>query len=138
MNNPIVNELIPIKNSLKQSVKFQQISDLILEKIKVIPNILDHKTNIELINLICNIIEYFCKKKYKIDKANLLLYTLKRVIPTLTSDEEEVIKNTIEYLHDNKLILSISTFKYSMTYLKNFFLKKAPVPASSPNSSPIS
>lgn len=132
MNNPIVNELIPIKNSLKQSVKFQQISDMILEKIKVIPNIIEHRTNIELINLICNIIEYFCKKKYKIDKCNLLIYTLKRVITTLTSDEEEIIKNTIEYLHANKLILSISTFKYSITYLKNFFLKKTQTP-SSPN-----
>jgi len=123
-NDVVLNQLIPIKNDLKQSVKFQQISDRILKKIEVIPNLNEFKTSIELINLMCNIIEYLCKKKYKIDKANLLVFTLKRVIPNISEDDIENIKKTIQYLHDNNLIISISTLKYSLAYLKNFFLKK--------------
>jgi len=132
MKNKIALQLIPIKNTLKQSVRFQQISDLVLEGIKIIPNISEHKINLELIELICNIIETFCKKTYKLDKLNLFFYTLKRIDPSLTSDEEDKIKNDIEYLHNNGIIKAISNSQYSTAYIKNFFLKQSPTPSQAP------
>lgn len=117
-----LNILVPLKNSLKQSVKFQQISDVIVEKLKLI-NIDGNKHSIELINFIANLIEYLVKHKYKINKENLLIFSLKRVVE-LSSEDEDIIRNTIQYLHDNKLILKVSKIKYILEYSKNLIKKQ--------------
>ena len=99
--------LVPLKNSLKQTVKFQQISDKILELLKVVPDIESLKHSNELIQYICNLIELYSKKKYKINKKNLLLFTMNRVL-TLTEEDMNTIKSTVQYLHENKPIKKIT------------------------------
>lgn len=116
-------QLVPLRNSLKQSVKFQQISDIILERLKVVPDIEAQKLSLELISFICNLIEYFAKHKYKINKESLLLFTLKRVV-SLTDEEEKVIKDGILYLHSNKLIKGISKLGYLLEYGKTALKKR--------------
>lgn len=116
-------QLIPLKNSLKSSVKFSKISDVILERIKDIPDIEAQKLSLELISFVCNLIEYHTKHKYKLNKENLLLFTLKRVV-SLSPEEESVIKNCIEYLHTNKLIKSVTKVSYVSQYLKNALKKR--------------
>lgn len=119
-----LNKMVPLKHSLKTSVKFQSISNEIVEKLKLIGDIDGNsKLSIELINFICNIIEYLVKHKYRINKENLLIFSLKRVVE-LTSEEEEIIKNTIKYLHDNKLILKVTKLKYLLEYSKNLIKSK--------------
>lgn len=117
-----LKQLVPLKNSLQQSSKFQQISDLILCRIKDIPNLSDHKTNNELIVFICNLIENLVKKKYNLNKLELLLFTLKRSVE-LSPDEEQIVKASVEFLHVNKLIKKISSVSQINQYLKKFFLK---------------
>lgn len=115
--------LVPLKNSLKASVKFQAISDVIVERIKLIPDLEAQKLSLELISFICNMIEYHAKHKYKLNKENLLLFTLKRVV-SLTEEEEKVVKDGINYLHTNKLIKSVSKFTYALEYGKNVLKKR--------------
>lgn len=115
--------LVPLKNSLKQSVKFQSISDAIVERLKQVPDLEAQKLSLELISFICNLIEYYSKHKYKINKENLLLFTLKRVV-SLSEEEERVIKDAITYLHTNKLIKSVSKLTYLLEYSKNALKKK--------------
>ena len=115
--------LIPLRNNLKASVKFQQISDIILERIKTIPDIETQKLSMELISFVCNLIEYYTKHKYKINKENLLLFTLKRLV-SLSAEEEVVIKNVIEYLHINKLIKSVGRLNYLIEYGKTALKKR--------------
>jgi hypothetical protein len=116
-------QLIPLKNSLKQSAKFQQISDIILERLKVVPDLETQKLSLELISFICNLIEYYAKHKYKINKEGLFLFTIKRVV-SLSEEEEKLIKDGISYLHTNKLIKSVSKLSYISHYLKNKLKKQ--------------
>ncbi len=117
-----LKQLVPLKNSLQQSSKFQQISDLILCRVKDIPNLQEHRLNNELIVLICNLIENLVKKKYNLNKLELLLFTLKRAVE-LSPDEEELVKSAVEFLHVNKLINKIATSAQLKQYVKKFFLK---------------
>jgi len=119
-----LNNLIPLKNGLKQNVKFQSVSDMIEQHLKLIPEIETLKMSIELINYVCNLIEHLIKHKYKINKVNLLIYTLKRCVE-INDEQEDIIKQTITYLHENKLIKKVSrlcqVFVYSKELLKKQF-----------------
>jgi len=119
----MTDQLIPLKHTLKQACKFQIISDKILLNLKSIPDLETHKLSIELIEYICNLIEYYTKKKYKIDKQNLFIYTMKRIV-TLSEDDIETIKQAIQYLHDNKLIKVISTVSKVLLFTKNVIKNK--------------
>jgi len=110
-------ELVIPKNSLHQSVKFQEISDKVLARLKTIPEIDSQKHSLELVEFICNLIEALVKKKHKLNKENLLLYTLKRATD-LNEDDIALIKEAIQYLHENKLIKKISNFSYIGSYIK--------------------
>jgi hemoglobin-like flavoprotein len=117
-------KLVPLRNSLKQLSKFEQIANQIVEYIKQIPNLSNEKNNLELIALVCNCIEFLCKKKYKINKENLLIYALKKALGEEFSQEDEVlVKKHIEYLHSNKLIKTVSKITITGEFLKGFFLK---------------
>lgn len=118
-----LNALIPLKHSLKQNVKFHTVSDKIIEHLKLIPDLETQKISIELINYICNLIEYLVKHKYKINKENLFIFTLKRVVE-LSDQDEEIIKATIKYLHENKLIKIVSKLSYILEYSKNVIKKQ--------------
>ena len=117
-----LKQLVPLKNSLQQSSKFQQISDLILCRIKDVPNVEEHKTNNELIVFMCNLIENLVKKKYNLNKLELLVFTLKRAVE-LSPEDESIVKNAVEFLHANKLINKIATSSQLKQYIKKFFLK---------------
>lgn len=114
-----ISHMIPLKHSLMQSAVFKEISDNMLVYIKQVPNLEEHKLNNELILLLCNLIENLCKKKHKIDKLNLLITTMKRVIP-LTESDEQVIKQAVEFLHSNKTIKAVAKSKYTKFFLKKF------------------
>ena len=118
-----MEKFVPLKNSLKQANKFQVVSDKILLNLKAIPNIEDHKLSVELIEYVCNLIEFYIKKKYKIDKENLLIFTLKRVL-ALSDAEIEVIKQHVHYLIDNKLIKAVTSVQKGLEYAKTFFKSK--------------
>jgi hypothetical protein len=118
-------KLVPLRNSLKQLSKFEQIANQIVEYIKQIPNLSNEKNNIELITLICNCVEFLCKKKYKINKENLLIYALKKALNDELSPEDEVlVKKTIEYLHSNGLIKTVTKLALTSDFLKSFFSAK--------------
>lgn len=123
-SNDKLNKLVPLKNSLKQTYKFEEISNKLLQYIQQIPNLLQEKNNIELVNLMANVIEYLCKKKYKLNKENLLVFTLKKALQdNLTEEDEQNIKKHIEYLHSNNLIKSVSKLSFVKGLISNFFLK---------------
>jgi len=121
---PITQALIPLKHSLKQQSKFQKISDEILLNLKEIPE-LDVKS-VELIEHICNLIEHYVKKKYKLDKENLLVYTIKRAITDVTDEDIEFVKKTVQYLLDNARITKVKMSQYVSLYAKKFLRSKLP------------
>lgn len=115
--------IIPLKNNLQQSVKFQQISDELYLSIKDIPEIEKLKCDAQLLEFLCTGIEHLCKKKYKLDKLALLKYTLKRVCE-LTPEDENLITSIVEYLLANKLIKKVTMLTQSTSFLKSFVISK--------------
>ena len=117
----LLEPLVPLKNSLKQSAKFQSISDKIVENLKVIPEIDTHKHSIELVQHVCSLIELYVKHKYKINKENLFIFTLNRLI-SLNEEDTLFIKQTIQYLLDNKLVkkatVSLKLFEFAKEFVK--------------------
>jgi len=120
--SPVVSALIPVKNSLKQQQKFQTISDTIIAHIKQLPE--PDLKNVELIKYICDLIEFFVKRKYKIDKESLMIYTIKKLFPEITDEDVSFVKQTVQYLIDNKLIKIVKTSQYIGLYAKNFIRSK--------------
>jgi hypothetical protein len=123
MDDKKLQTLVPLKHSLKQSFKFQDISSKLLCRLKDIPNVGECKLDVELIKFVCSNIEILCKKKYKIDKLELLLFTMKKLVD-LTAEDEQHIKSVVEFLHTNKLIKLPSNLVVLGYGAKQFFLKK--------------
>jgi hypothetical protein len=90
--------------------------------LQLLPNIEELKTHSELIKYVCDVIEKMVKPKHKIDKLKLLLFTLKRLV-NLTPDEEELITSTVQFLHDNKLIVGMTKLQKSIKFASKFFSK---------------
>ena len=122
----IVDKLIPLKFLLKEQNKFLTISQKVMKKLDNIVNIDDLKHNPELINFICNLIEYYVKKKYNINKENMLIYICNKAFKSMSDEDTEKIKDIVKYLHNNKLIVKISNSQYLKEYLKKFFLFQFP------------
>ena len=123
--SPVVSALIPVKNSLKQQQKFQTISDTIITHIKQLPEP-DFK-NVELIQYICDLIEFLVRKRYKLDKECLMIFTMKRIFPDISDEDVSFIKQTVQYLIDNKLIKVVKTSEFIGMYAKKFIRSKLPL-----------
>ena len=111
-----------LKNNLDKHNIYYNLIQAISNKILLIPEFHRLKTEIELIKLICNIVENTAVKSQQIDKKQLVIDIFQRVF-NLNAIEIELIKNGIEFIFNNKLIKKISIKKYikSKGYI---FLKK--------------
>lgn len=111
-----------LKNNLDKHNIYYNLIQAISNKIILIPEFQRLRTEIELIKLICNIVENSVVKSQLIDKKQLVIDIFQRVF-NLSPVELELIKNGIEFIFNNKLIKKISYKKYikSSGYI---FLKK--------------
>ena len=111
-----------LKNNLDKHNIYYNLIQAISNKIILIPEFHRLRTEIELIKLICNIVENSVVKSQLIDKKQLVIDIFQRVF-NLSPVELELIKNGIEFIFNNKLIKKISYKKYikSSGYI---FLKK--------------
>ena len=118
------------ENSLRKDIKYNILVKQILEKITDIPNYHDYRAgSIELLKMICNIIENNVNNKkknksQKIDKENLCCEVYNRLFDKISPQELSNIKNNIQYLIENKQIKKISFVKVCYSVVKNWFKKK--------------
>ena len=100
-----------LKNNLDKHNIYYNLIQAISNKIILIPEFQRLRTEIELIKLICNIVENSVVKSQLIDKKQLVIDIFQRVF-NLSPVELELIKNGIEFIFNNKLIKKISYKKY--------------------------
>jgi hypothetical protein len=112
-----------LKNSLSKHFVFHDLVNVLVTKIKEIPKFEQLKLNIELTLLCCNIVENSVKKKTKVDKEKLVVDSLTEIF-TLTEEEQNTIKNHIEFLHSNKKIFKVDEVKKFFTSVGAWFAKK--------------
>jgi hypothetical protein len=103
-----VEKLIPLQNKLKMKKTFVDIVELIINDVKKnIPEFEEHKLDCEMILRICNIVEYLVKKKYKVDKKQVVLHVFELLFSDITNDDLEFVSNTIDFLFQHDQIKQV-------------------------------
>ena len=97
-----IDKLVPLQNKLKMKKKFAEIVQIIINDIKTnIPDFIENQLDCELILRICNIVEYLVKKKYGVDKNQVVIHVFELLFPEITDSNLEYISNTIDFLFNH-------------------------------------
>ena len=115
---------LKFKNSLATRVKIETIKTGIIEKLKVIQNINDLKLNVELTLFICRCIETEIKKKQGVVKKELFFEIISAIFTNLTREDNSVLEQQIQFLHDNNSIKQASLRNYITHSLYSWFERK--------------
>jgi len=113
------NVIVP-KNELLANIKFNKLVEYIVKEIQNIPKYQEFRNDLELIKLICNIIENKVVKKDEVDKKSAVVEGFKRAF-NLSDNELKSINTFIEFLHKNKKIKKLSCLKKYIIPTGKFF-----------------
>lgn len=126
MNIKTVDLVIP-SNSLSSHICLNSIIELIYEKIKNIPQYDKLQRNIDLIKLICELIENLVyENNVKSNIPNFKLDLAIKVFQRLgfnKPDDVEFLQNSINFLCSNKMIKRVPLTKKIFVFLKKFVRK---------------
>ena len=101
------------KNSLAKDVRIQKLIVMIMEKITDIPFHTEYKNNMELLKMVCVMIEHAIdnkKEKNKIDKKDIVFQVYNRVYAGLKPQDLKDLEANIQYLWENNAIKKKSTW----------------------------
>ncbi len=114
------------KRHLKLKIKVTKIGNELKEEFKdlSVAELQDMRLNPELIKYICNTVETRIKKKYKANKKDIVIGIIFKLIPSLTELEKKAIGETIEFLHGNNDIKTITVLRYCGRFLVDQLKKK--------------
>jgi len=99
------------RNQLWKDAKISKTHQKILDKITSLPSeVRQDKNNMELLTMVCCMVEHSIdnkekKDKLKIDKKDLVLKIYNSLYGNLTPQDLDTINKNIEYLHDNNQII---------------------------------
>jgi hypothetical protein len=97
----------------------KQLKDMDLSKLKVDPDVI-----LFIANQIENAFNSDKEISYsKIDKKSLFFDILKKIVPDINSEEEEIISAILEHLHSSGRIKKLTTWGF-LKSLPSYFLKK--------------
>lgn len=106
------------QNGLWKDAKIAKVHARILGRITDLPHeIRENRHNMELVSLICNMIENSGihnedkTEKLKIDKKLVLIQIYKSLYGNLSPQDVETLQKNVEFLHDNHHIIKYSTIK---------------------------
>jgi hypothetical protein len=121
-------DFISITPSLKNHLVEQKIIEIVVEKVKAIPQFEKLKMNVDLVLYVCNIIENICfsnninskykPKGYKLQIAQTVFERLSWTKP----EDKDFLLNTITFLHNSKKIKTISMIKRILAFGKRFLI----------------
>ena len=118
------------KNSLEKHVVYHDLLQQIVDLLNKIPNIGMLKNDLELILHIMKIIEVLCSNDpavTKVDKKNLLINSLKTVMPDINEYETNIASNAIDFIFNAELIViekSVKNmFQWATTPFRSIYKK---------------
>ena len=82
------------------------------------------KNDLELLSLICNIIENAISKKSKLNKADVLVEIFIKLYGNYTAEEKTVLLKNVDYLLDNGKIKKTPIYKKAFRLFVNFLLSR--------------
>jgi hypothetical protein len=122
----VTAEFCKYKNNLLNSKYFNDIKAVLAEKLNEI-NVTQYRLNLELIVLACNVVWNSCKdlklKKEDIDKKQLTIDILTQLY-VYTPAEVLIIKEHIDFIVNNKMIVIVKLSKRIYKGVWNWFKKK--------------
>ena len=93
---------IVLKNTLKNLYSVNALIDLIVKEVKEIPQYVDVKHDIELMLVVCGMIENItADSDVKIDKLEAIIGLFKQVFD-MSTDDQFMLVNVVNFLHPNK------------------------------------
>jgi len=103
---------VEFQHSLKTLSTTTEVRQLILDKLKDIPQLQTLKFCPELLLFICNLIENAVqdRKIKKIDKKEFVISIVSEIF-SLSEEEKPIYDNMIEFLHNNKKIKKVDLLK---------------------------
>ena len=117
-------EIVELKNNILVDVKYNEVKKKVIDRIIDLGlNNIKYKLDNELLNLVCNIIEHLVKKKDKISKKDLVMLIYQEIF-SISTEEQLIIFNNIEYLFNNGNIKKVSTYKLFKTCFSEWTKKK--------------
>ena len=117
---------IDFKNTLKKHTLFYNLLHDIVKKLQEEIKTLEKlRLDPELTLLTCNLIENSIPKanKFDIDKKQLAIQILSPIF-NLTSEEQTIISQQIDFLHSNNKIKKVNFFKNAKNFLSELLIKK--------------
>ena len=126
MSASVILSGLPLRNGLiKTHYEWESLKQLIVDKLSHIPNITALKSSVQLVQLVCELVENCVapnnsKAKKPIDKKALVLEILDKLFE-LSDIEKAIISRHIEYLVDSKAIKRLTRWSRVKQYIRSFF-----------------
>lgn len=116
--------VVSLNHELAYDSKRNAIKSKILERIGELKLVVEsYRGNSEFILLISNLAEFLCKKKYGIDKKELVIEILNELF-NLNTAERNTIQKNIQFLWNNGSIKNVSAFRLFCCSVKEYFIGK--------------
>jgi predicted ATP-dependent Lon-type protease len=98
------------KNSLAKDAKINSLVAKIIQKVAEIPNHQEYKNNMELLKMVCLMVEHAIdntgkKEKLRIDKKDIVFSVYTRIWNGFSPQDIKSLEANIAYLHENNLII---------------------------------
>jgi hypothetical protein len=107
---------VPENKAFKKERKQQQIVDIIIAELKKNPNRAKH--DVSCIIRCCELIEYLVKKKYHMDKFDIVVKVYNTLFGAMQPAEIEQLKKSIDTIIENKLFKRVAIYHEVYSYLK--------------------
>jgi hypothetical protein len=120
-------DYLEFKFKLRELITNDDISKVILKKIKEIPNYETLKLDVELTLFLCNLCENIIADKglKKFDKKAFVINLIKELFSELSEEEIALFDGQIEFLWNNNRIKRVSFYRIWTYYICNFFSTKS-------------
>jgi hypothetical protein len=117
---------ITVKKTLTNHIAFNSIVAKIVSILKGIDNYEQLKNHPEIINMTCDLIEYYVPNNtFNFDKKAMAVQILD-VVFSLTIDEKATVATQIDFLYNNNMIQPTPFWKIAYSYIKSFFSVRSP------------
>lgn len=115
------------KNSLARDKKTHEAIDKIVCKISEIPRHTDYKLDLELLTMICVMVEHLIDnkdKKIKINKKDIVFEVYKKLFGNIRPEDLVVIDKNIQYLFENQKIKKKNIFSVVSSSICDWIYRK--------------
>lgn len=117
------------KNSLAKDAKINSLVAKIIQKVAEIPNHHDYKNNMELLKMVCLMVEHAIdntgkKDKLRIDKKDIVFQVYIRLWNGFSPSDIKALEANISYLHENGQIIKKSIWSVVKHSVCDWFSRK--------------